>query len=67
MIVDGLILVGRRNGSEKWVLRITIAGKRRDVGLGSFKTTTLAYAREAADQMRRKVARGIDPIRVAIS
>lgn len=59
---DGLILVVRPNGSKKWILRITIAGKRRDVGLGSFKTTTLADAREAADQMRRKVARGIDPI-----
>ena len=59
---DGLILVVRPNGSKKWILRITIAGKRRDIGLGSFKTTTLADAREAADQMRRKVARGIDPL-----
>jgi len=59
---DGLMLVVRPSGSKNWILRITIAGKRRDIGLGSFKTTTLADAREAADQMRRKVARGIDPI-----
>jgi integrase len=59
---DGLMLVVRPGGSRNWILRITIAGKRRDIGLGSLKTTTLADAREAADQMRRKVARGIDPI-----
>ncbi|GAO38600.1 putative recombinase [Sphingomonas changbaiensis NBRC 104936] len=59
---DGLMLVVRPSGSKNWIMRITIAGKRRDIGLGSYKTTTLADAREAADEMRRKVARGIDPL-----
>jgi len=59
---DGLMLVVTPGGTKKWILRITVGSKRRDIGLGSFKTTTLADAREAADQMRRKVARGIDPI-----
>jgi len=59
---DGLMLVVTPGGTKKWIIRITVAGKRRDIGLGSLKTTTLADAREAADQMRRKVARGIDPL-----
>ncbi|HET8612508.1 MAG TPA: Arm DNA-binding domain-containing protein, partial [Sphingomonas sp.] len=59
---DGLMLVVQPSGAKKWILRITVARKRRDIGLGSFKTTSLADAREAADDLRRKVARGIDPI-----
>lgn len=59
---DGLMLVVTPGGTKKWILRITVSRKRRDIGLGSLKTTSLADAREAADQMRRQVARGIDPI-----
>jgi hypothetical protein len=49
-------------GTKSWVLRVQIAGKRRDIGLGSTKAVSLAEARQAADEMRRKLARGIDPV-----
>jgi integrase len=44
------------------MLRYQVNGKRRDLGLGSFDTVTLANAREAARAARAKLAAGIDPI-----
>jgi integrase len=58
----GVYLVVSDAGSRKWVLRIQINGRRRDIGLGSASKVTLAEAREAADDMRRAVRRGEDPI-----
>lgn len=48
--------------SRSWVLRVTIAGKRRDMGLGGYPDVTLAGAREKARKMRDMVDSGIDPI-----
>jgi integrase len=45
-----------------WVLRVTIAGKRREKGLGGFPDVTLAGAREAARVARQQIKAGIDPI-----
>ncbi|MDP9423737.1 MAG: integrase arm-type DNA-binding domain-containing protein [Pseudomonadota bacterium] len=59
---DGLMLKVKPGGSKSWVLRVQVDGKRRDIGLGSAKTVSLAEARQAADELRRKLARGIDPI-----
>ena len=59
---DGLMLLVSPNGSTSWVLRTVIAGKRRDVGLGSTKVLTLAEARAKAADLRRDITRGIDPI-----
>jgi integrase len=58
---DGLMLKVKPGGSKSWVLRVQVDGKRRDIGLGSAKTVSLAEARQAADELRRKLARGIDP------
>ena len=45
------------NGAGKsWVQRLTIHGKRHDIGLGSFKLVTLAEARDRAFE-NRKAAR----------
>lgn len=49
------------NGSRSWVMRITINGVRRDIGLGPLTTWSLAEAREKADAMRKAVADGRDP------
>ena len=49
-------------GAKSWLFRYTIAGKARQMGLGSFGTITLAQAREAALEARRSVYSGIDPI-----
>lgn len=59
---DGLILLVSNSGSRSWVLRFQLAGKRRDMGLGSYPEIGLADAREAAREARRLAAKGIDPV-----
>jgi len=59
---NGLLLEIRPSGAKIWLCRLTVDGKRRDMGLGSFPTVTLAKAREAALAARREAADGIDPI-----
>ena len=59
---DGLMLVVKPTGAQSWTLRVRICGDRRDIGLGSAKVLTLAEARAKAAELRRDVARGIDPI-----
>ena len=49
-------------GSKSWVQRLTINGKRRDVGLGGFPVVGLAKARERAFANRVAVAQGRDPL-----
>lgn len=60
--VRGLLLNVTMYGSRSWVLRYQVVGKRRDFGLGSYPSVTLAEAREAARAARAKLAQGIDPI-----
>ena len=43
-------------GSKSWIQRLTIDGKRHDIGLGSFKLVTLTEARDMAFE-NRKAAR----------
>ena len=59
---DGLRLVVSVTGNKKWVLRITVAGKRREMGLGAYPSVSLAEARVKADAARGKVRDGQDPI-----
>lgn len=59
----GLRLVVSKTGARRWVLRFTLDGKRREMGLGLFPVVTLAGARSAALDARRLVAKGIDPIK----
>lgn len=61
--VDGLYLRIAGN-SRAWVLRIKIAGKRCDVGLGPFPEIRLADARDIAREHRRQVRDGINPLQV---
>ena len=58
----GLYLRVEPNGSRFWVQRITIRGKRRELGLGSPPTVTLAGAREAALDNKRIARAGGDPL-----
>lgn len=60
-VVRGLALQ-IKNGGRSWVLRVTIGGKRRDVGLGPFPEVTLAQARNKARELRDQIERGIDPV-----
>lgn len=60
----GLWLQVSSSGSKSWVFRFTSpqTGKTREMGLGSFRTFTLAEARSKARECRQIVADGHDPI-----
>ena len=58
----GLHLYISKAGHKSWVLRITIDGHRRDIGLGGCPLVTLAQARKKASTHRAAVAEGRDPL-----
>ena len=49
-------------GSKSWVQRITVRGRRRDLGLGAWPVVSLAEARTRALANRVLVERGGDPL-----
>ncbi|MBP2493647.1 hypothetical protein ABID82_000544 [Methylobacterium sp. PvP062] len=59
---DGLYLVIDQNGGKRWVFLYRLAGRRREMGLGSLRTISLAKARELANRARTMVAQREDPI-----
>jgi len=59
----GLWLVKRPDGGAQWVLRYTIHGRRREMGLGSMPDVGLAAARQMAERWRAVAANGFDPIK----
>ncbi|MBK5927988.1 tyrosine-type recombinase/integrase [Rhodobaculum claviforme] len=58
----GLLLRVDPSGGRFWIQRLTIHGKRREIGLGGFPTVTLSEAREAAAENKRAAYRGGDPL-----
>lgn len=60
--VPGLMLRVSDTGARYWILRITVAGRRRDIGIGAFPEVSLANARQAAGSMRQQAREGIDPL-----
>src|SRR5262249_31864468 len=59
----GLQLFHDIAGSRRWVLRTTVAGVRRDHGLGSLRDVTLPQARTKAQATRYGIKyEGKDPI-----
>lgn len=59
----GLWLIKREDGGAQWVLRMTVHGRRREMGLGGFPAVTLAQARKLADDWRAVVRDGKDPVK----
>lgn len=59
---QGLILVKHRKDAGKWILRLVIEGKRREMGLGRWPDVSIAEAREQATEARKKVRYGEDPV-----
>jgi len=59
----GLWLVKEEAARGKWVLRVTVYGRRREMGLGAFPAVSLAEARKKAEDARAKVRAGLDPIK----
>lgn len=60
---SGLWLHKRKDGGSQWFLRVTIHGRRREMGLGSASEVSLKEAREAAEQWRRVARSNVDPIK----
>lgn len=60
--VPGLRLCIKPTGARSWVLRTTIAGKRSDIGLGSYPAVTLAEAWARARAALTSVYEGHNPI-----
>ena len=58
----GLHLFISKTGSKSWVQRITIDGRRKDIGLGGCPAVSLAQARERSAGIRTAVAQGRDPL-----
>ncbi len=58
----GLYLQVTPAGSKSWIFRFALAGRRREMGVGSFPSVSLAAAREAATKARALVKAGKDPI-----
>jgi hypothetical protein len=58
----GLYLNITATGARSWVFMWKVAGKRREMGLGSLRDVPLAKARERAAEARQKLAEGLDPI-----
>ena len=58
----GLYLSVGRNGARSWIFRFRLAGHPREMGLGSTNVLSLSEARQKAQDARKLVAEGIDPI-----
>ncbi|MEM9392802.1 MAG: integrase arm-type DNA-binding domain-containing protein [Pseudomonadota bacterium] len=59
----GLWLHRRTDGGGQWFLRISVHGRRREMGLGSTRDVTLKEARAEAERWRAVVRQGLDPIK----
>lgn len=59
----GLWLHQREDGKAQWVLRITVHGRQREMGLGSTQDVSLKDARVAAGKWRVLAAQDVDPIK----
>jgi integrase len=59
----GLWFHKRVDGGAQWFLRVTIHGRRREMGLGSANLVSIKEARELAKRWRAEVLEGKDPIK----
>ncbi|HTJ59548.1 MAG TPA: Arm DNA-binding domain-containing protein, partial [Devosiaceae bacterium] len=59
----GLWLHKRPDGGSQWFLRLTVHGRRREMGLGSGSEVSLKEARDAAERWRAMVRSNLDPIK----
>jgi integrase len=59
----GLWLIKRDDGGAQWVQRVTVHGRRREMGLGGFPSLSLSEARKLSERWRKLAAAGRDPIK----
>ena len=60
----GLYLRITETGTKGWIFRFTLGTRTRDMGLGTCSEISLASAREIADNCRKLLKQGLDPIEV---
>ena len=58
---NGLTLRVDKSG-KLWVQRVTINGKRRNIGLGGYPVASRKEAREQAMSNAKAIGNGLDPI-----
>ncbi|MDP3493165.1 MAG: integrase arm-type DNA-binding domain-containing protein [Hyphomonadaceae bacterium] len=61
---QGLYLLVEATGAKRWVQRLNVRGKRRDIGLGSASLVDLKDARETALANRKLARAGGDPLAI---
>jgi integrase len=59
---DGLYLKITASGNKTWHFRFKLAKRAREMGLGSYPTVSLKEAREEAQEARKLLGKGVDPI-----
>ncbi|MDA8747745.1 integrase arm-type DNA-binding domain-containing protein [Litoreibacter sp.] len=59
---QGLMLVKSRKDAGKWLLRLVVDGRRREMGMGRWPDVSIAEARESASKARKKLRDGTDPV-----
>ncbi|MEH6834026.1 tyrosine-type recombinase/integrase [Falsihalocynthiibacter arcticus] len=57
----GLYLIKKANNG-RWIFRYQLNKRRREMGLGSLDTVSLAAARKSRDKWAAMVSQGVDPI-----
>lgn len=63
----GLYLSVSRSGAASWAFRYQIAGRRREMGIGSASVVPATEARAKAAELKDRVKRGIDPLETRIA
>src|SRR5215213_8100373 len=59
---EGLYLVVDESGAKRWLFLFRWGGKLKEMGLGGLASVSLADAREKADEARRVLSSGRNPI-----
>ena len=60
--VTGLLLDVSPTGARSWIRRVTVGGKRREIGLGGYPDVTMADARTKERAKRVVIESGVDPV-----
>jgi hypothetical protein len=57
----GLFLIVAPSGGKWWRFKYRFQGKAKTLSLGTYPLVSLKDAREKRDELRRQLARGVDP------
>ncbi|MGZ2744040.1 integrase arm-type DNA-binding domain-containing protein [Burkholderia stagnalis] len=60
--VAGLVLQISPTGAKSWLLRVSVGGRRREIGLGAYPGASLRDAHAKAQAKRDEIVSGIDPV-----